>query len=259
MSTVATAQVKQLAADWKSTCGLKSAKISGIIGDSAHQARGGYHIGRKFQPTSNFSVVRPDDKTGPVDAAAAIDMTMNASDMRLCTARLVSAFTNTSDPRRKYLNAFNGTTDSKLARRFDVYARTVKAATADHLWHIHLEIRRKYVNSATAMKAILSILRGQSLSDYLKSSAPVVSKPSTSTGTPAFPGTLSRNTAKAPSSPVRVLQMALVARGLLPAGSADGFFGPKLESAVKVLQARAGLTVDGLVGPKTWAAVFARK
>ena len=35
----------------------------------------------------------------------------------------------------------------------------------------------------------------------------------------------------------------------------DGVFGAKLETAVKEFQQGAGLTVDGIVGPATWAAL----
>ena len=35
----------------------------------------------------------------------------------------------------------------------------------------------------------------------------------------------------------------------------DGAFGPETRDAVKSFQKRAGLTVDGVVGPKTWAAL----
>ncbi len=263
MSTSSPPLVVQLASDWESKCGLKSAKCSGIVGDRAHEERGGYHIGRRFQSSTNYSVVRPDDKAGPDDVAAAIDMTMNASDMRLCTTRLVAAFSNPNDPRRKYINAFNGTTDSVTARRWDVYARKVKAATSDHLWHVHLEIRRKYVGSATAMKAILSVLRGESPNDFLKAagvSAPGSLKPSTSTTAPAFPGTLRRNDSQTKPDPnVRLFQEQLRKRGWIAGGLADGYFGPKLESGVKWWQRRLGLKPDGVIGPKTWPTPWTAK
>ncbi len=262
MATVAPPLVKKLAADWKTQCGYSSAKVSGVIGDQVHAARGGYHIGRQFQPSTNYSVVRPDDKGGPSDAAAAIDMTMNAADMRLCTQRLVAVFNNPNDPRRKYLNAFNGTVDSKNARRWDVYARKVKAATRDHLWHVHLEIRRKYVGSATAMRAILSALKGEAVSTYTGrlSSVPAGSAKPTSTGVPTFPGTLRRDSQqKTPIAGVKLFQSQLIKRGVKGIGPADGFFGPKLELAVKAWQLRAGLAADGIVGPKTWASGWTAK
>ena len=40
-----------------------------------------------------------------------------------------------------------------------------------------------------------------------------------------------------------------------PALAVDGAFGPQLERAVKQFQQGAGLTVDGIVGPATWAAL----
>jgi murein L,D-transpeptidase YcbB/YkuD len=243
MSTVATPAVKTLAADWKKV--YPSAKISGICPDRDHEKRGGYHVGRAFQSGSNYSVVRPDDKGGPSDASAAIDMTMNTGDMRLCTSRLVAVYQNPSDPRRKYINAFNGTLNNRTAQRWDVYARKTKSATADHLWHVHLEVRRVYVNSATAMRAILSILRGDSLASYLKSvGAPMVKVAST-----ASTSVLRRNDKQsAANATVKKIQAKL---GV----GADGFFGAGTEKAVKAFQSKKGLPADGIVGPKTLAAL----
>lgn len=262
MSTVATAAVTKLAADWETKCGLKSAKTSGIIGDRDHQLRGGYHIGRAFQPADNYSVVRPDDKGGPADAASAIDMTMSAADMKLCTNRLMVAYSSATDPRRKYLNAFNGTVDGKSARRWDVYARKTEGASSDHLWHVHLEIRRKYVNSPTAMSAVLSVLQGESVAAYMKAIG--VTVPALSPGqplapaVPKFPGVLVRSDVQGKPNPnVRLFQKRMIERGWTSI-KADGLFGPKLELVIKKFQTQCGVKADGVIGPTTWPLPWTR-
>jgi peptidoglycan hydrolase-like protein with peptidoglycan-binding domain len=53
--------------------------------------------------------------------------------------------------------------------------------------------------------------------------------------------------------PVRTLQHLLRARGHKVA--VDGKFGPATEAAVKAFQKAKNLTADGIVGPKTWAAL----
>jgi peptidoglycan hydrolase-like protein with peptidoglycan-binding domain len=53
---------------------------------------------------------------------------------------------------------------------------------------------------------------------------------------------------------VKDLQDALKALGFNP-GPIDGIFGPKTEVAVKAFQTQVGITVDGIVGPMTWACI----
>ncbi len=278
MATKATAQLVQLGKDWKKV--LPAAKLSGIVGDTAHAKRGGYHISRQDQvSSSNYSVVRPDDKAGPDNAASAIDMTMTAADMKTVTSRLIKAYNNTADPRRKYINAFNGTTDGTNARRWDVYARTIKSATKDHLWHVHLEVRRRYCTSATAMKAILSIIKGESVEAYLRSIGAVVAaavttkptpaKPAPAKPTPAkvapvpapaYPGhDLQRNDRQAKADPaLKAWQTQMIKRGWTSLGKADGFFGAKTEKVAKRWQQNCRLKADGMIGRKTWPTAWTR-
>jgi hypothetical protein len=167
MATLATTAERWLADEWEKL--YRTAVLSGIVGDLAHKARGGYHISREDQPKTNYSVIRPDDKpgNGPSDRAAAIDMTMSTADMKTCHTRLRNAWKNrATDPRMKYLNGWNGWDGQGDAGRYDVITGNVTTATPDHKWHIHLEIRRKYVNDMNAMRAILSILKGESASAF---------------------------------------------------------------------------------------------
>ncbi|WP_433114307.1 hypothetical protein [Micromonospora sp. CA-246542] len=171
MATRATPTMIAFANSWKAL--YKSAEISGIVGDTDHAERGGYHISIQDQRyKDDYSILRPDDKappgTWPRDAAAAVDMNLDLADMKVCHGRLVAVWrTRTSDPRAKYINAHNGWDGNGDAGRYDWYSGSSGFASADHKWHVHLEIRRRYVNDPTAMKAILSILRGESLASYL--------------------------------------------------------------------------------------------
>lgn len=267
MSTVAYQEMKAFALGWEKI--YKSAVCSGIVGDKRHQARGGYHIGRKFQSPNNYSVTRPADRRGqgPDDGSSAVDMTMNRADMILCTNRLAAAFNNVTDPRRKYINAFNGWDGSGPAARFDVYARAKKDATPDHKQHCHLEQRRAYIRDKIANEAIWSILRGESVATWLKSHGIAPGPPPAAPGTkpaapkaPPYPGrTLQRNDRQRAADPaIRMWQQRMRDRGWTSIGKADGFAGPKFETTVKAWQKRNGLTPDGKVGPKTWPTPWTR-
>jgi len=173
MTTLSTTSLNWLAGQWEDV--YTSAVLSGIVGDLAHAARGGYHISRQDQSSTNYSVIRADDKSGngPSDRAAAIDMTMSTADIIKCHTRLRTFWKN-NDPRMKYINAWNGWDGEGDAGRYDVVKHTIGVASADHKWHIHLEIRRKYVNDMTAMKAILSMLKGEASATTPAKPAPSV-------------------------------------------------------------------------------------
>lgn len=178
MATLSTTNLNWLADEWEKL--YSSAVLSGIVGDLAHKKRGGYHISRQDQSSTNYSVTRPDDRLGPSDRASAIDMTMSTADMIKCHKRLRTCFQNrANDPRIKYINAWNGWDGQGDAGRYDVVRGTVGTATADHKWHIHLEIRRRYVNDRKAMEAILSMLRGE---PYTITKPPTPANPSVPVG-----------------------------------------------------------------------------
>jgi len=259
MSTVAYPATKALAKAFEGS--YRTAVCSGICGDAAHQLRGGYHIARESQPSTNYSVVRPEDRpgNGPDDAAAAIDMSMARTDMVLTTRRLLQVFANDRDPRRKYINAFNGWLGAGDAQRWDFVTRSVSRASSDHKWHIHLEVRRRYIPNAVAMKAVLSAWRGETLAQYLISVGVAPYAPHVRPQAPAYPGrVLARTGNQHPDPFVKLWQQRMLARGWKSLGTADGLFGPKTEDAVRRFQAACRVGVDGHIGPITWPLPWTR-
>lgn len=241
-----------------------SAVCSGIVGDARHKRRknGTYHLSRQDNPPGTYSVIRPDDKAGagPNDAAAAFDISMNANDLALATRRLKNVWGNDGDPRRKYLNAFNGWVGSGDAQRFDMVTRKVSRATPDHRppgGHLHTEIRRRYVLSGTAVKAILSALRGDTVTQYLLS---VGIQPATpKLAAPPYPGrVLRRTSATKPDPAVKAWQAQAIARGWKSIGKADGKFGSRTEAVVRRLQKLCKVPADGVIGPVTWSLPWSR-
>jgi len=71
---------------------------------------------------------------------------------------------------------------------------------------------------------------------------------------PRYPGHVTKRGSSAKSR-VKLIQRELKMLGY-KVGPVDGIFGPMTEGAVKTFQSDQHLTVDGLVGPNTWKALF---
>lgn len=172
MSTNSTPVLRSFAHNWESLPDYPSAVFSGIVGDLAHKLRGGYHISIEDQPTDNYSVIRADDKappgSWPRDEASAVDMSMNLSDLKKCHARLVNVWKNRdSDPRAKYINAFDGWDGNGSPGRYDMVKGTIEVANDSHKTHEHIEFRRRYVNDTKATAAVLSVVKGETVAQFL--------------------------------------------------------------------------------------------
>lgn len=169
MATHATSEMQRDANIWEDC--YSSAVFSGIIGDDNHD--GGYHISIEDNPPGNYSIVRPDDAAPPGDwprdQSAGVDMSMSTADMKTDYARMLAVYKDQSDPRRKYLNAYNGWDGVGSAKRIDFYANKIGTSSEDHKWHGHKERRRRYVNSKEATNAIASIHKGLTKDQYLES------------------------------------------------------------------------------------------
>lgn len=159
MATVATPSMRALAIAW--TNAIPGATLSGIVGDLAHQAEGGYHISRQDNSPDDYSVQLPPDKLGDPTWASAIDMSMPPTQMKLVTSRLLASAKDLNDPRLDVCREFYGTLDGITVTGWDTYYGVPATSDDSHLWHVHVSFLRAYANDPAAMNAVLSIVTGQ--------------------------------------------------------------------------------------------------
>jgi hypothetical protein len=179
MTTLEPPNLRRFAGAWELAIDTAEARndaatFSGIVGDLAHRASGGYHISREDQvDPNNYSVADcPEDKEGRSDYASAVDMNMLSKDMTLVYGRLYRSWQDRSDPRLDVCRGINGTLDGTNAIRIDCQFMTQEWATSDHLWHIHLEILRKFSDDAGALAGVLSVIVGETLESWLARTSP---------------------------------------------------------------------------------------
>lgn len=151
-----------------------SAMLGGIWAEKA-----GYHSYRSRLPASDYSTGRDvaNDKLGSSSLAAAIDLTMSAAAMKKYTARLDKAC-RARDPRlfidgQPIIREFIGTLNGSSVYCYVLTGGRALGVGADagpdpgrdktHLWHIHVSIIRKFLNSVQAMRQLLSVLAAESL------------------------------------------------------------------------------------------------
>jgi hypothetical protein len=148
-----------------------SVRLGGIYADKP-----GYHNTRSANLAKwpgNYSALLALDLIGPADKAAAIDLTFGdaqAGDYRSISkfsARLLASGKDLNDERGNYLREFYGQADADTAvEGWDYQAVGPRSSDASHLWHIHLSFMRAYVNDMKAMRAVLSILAGETVETW---------------------------------------------------------------------------------------------
>ncbi|MEV6526896.1 peptidoglycan-binding domain-containing protein [Longispora sp. NPDC051575] len=256
MATIPTPNMQKFAADFERAIDTAegrndAATFSGIVGDVAHRREGGYHISREDQPNpGNYSVQLGPDREGASNWASAVDMSMMQRDMWLVTARLLASAKDPNDPRLDSVREFYGTLDGRTVTGWDCYNGRPSSSDSSHLWHVHISFLRKYANDAAAMAAVLSVIVGQ----------PSPGGGTPTPPTPSYPAWPGREISYTPGRPqmnggdVRTWQQRMAARGW--SIGVDGWYGPQSASVARQFQAEKGLTVDGIVGPNTWAAAW---
>lgn len=156
--------LKWLGREWEKV--ISSAQLSGIVGDSSHTY--GYHVSRNQLSGYDYSKDDcPEDREGDGNAASAIDISMNESDMILVTNRFYNSWKDPNDPRLNYCREFIGTRNGTTVIRGDTYFNELGTSDSTHLWHEHISFLRKWATSMDAAKAVLSVVKGESLEKWL--------------------------------------------------------------------------------------------
>lgn len=149
-----------------------SAVFSGINGDAAHQTSPGKHLSWS-QNSDKFGsncwpLQAPNDKNAKAkDKAVAVDISMNRTDQNRCHNNFKKIYNNRdSDPRARYIYAFNGWDGEGDPWRYNVYTGANGRTDDSHKWHEHQEGFYAFVNDPEFVRASRSAFRGESIADY---------------------------------------------------------------------------------------------
>lgn len=206
----------------------------------------GYHNSRDHLPSDDYSVAQfAVDREGPANEASAIDLTFpdaqsgNYATISKYSKRLEAAGrAGDADARTRYIREFFGNTDSdSTVEGWDFSKNRASSSDSSHLWHIHISIHRKYINDVFAMKAILSILKGESVATWEAANRRTVTLQYFNAKLPVLK--------KGDSDPIHVNGAYFVNRAQRALRvTADGDYGPETADAVQALGLNDGNTVD---------------
>lgn len=166
MTTLAPASLLWLSSAWRNV--IPNSVFSGIVGDKNHTY--GYHISREDLLEPDYSTELADDLLGPNNLASAIDMSMNTTDMKLVTSRLIASAKDANDERLNRVREFIGTVNGSTVVGVDtqLYPSDVVPGYGDngHLSHVHISFSRRYANDKGAAAAVLSIVAGMTVQQW---------------------------------------------------------------------------------------------
>jgi hypothetical protein len=251
-------------ATWALWKGLQELEPDTELG-GIYAAKSGYHNTRSANKAADYSVRETPDRVGPADKASAIDWTFPEAQSGNCgriarySSRLLASGRDAHDPRLDSLREFYGNAD--LDREVDGWDfRHDKAVSSDrsHLWHIHISITRGRVADPAMTRAVLSVLKGESVTQWLAAESgelqppepPPLPRPWESF--PVWPGVYLRMGMN--NATVTLWQRLLKARGWTI--RVDGDFGAGTDRITRAFQLqKVGPNGgDGIVGPATWNA-----
>lgn len=140
--------------------------------------KSGYHNTRNNHLANrpgDYSIQDGIDREGPGDKAGAFDWTFpDAQAGRYATiakymSRIVASGQDQDDPRLNGWREFYGQADGDRAvEGWDSRYLVPVTSDSSHLWHIHGSVARKYANDLPTMKALLSVLKGETVSQWLE-------------------------------------------------------------------------------------------
>lgn len=193
----------------------------------------------------NYSVRHAIDRKAPKDKARAIDLTMNATWMRIITQRLLDGVAR-RDQRLRCVKEFYGTINGRtvVGRIKDSETGEWRTATSDdsHTWHEHMGFHTPFVDDMDSLEGVFSLLSGESWEAWIarKYGGHLPGLPVSGIPDP---------TLREGASGAGVLALQVYLNGVIGAGLVeDGEFGPATTAAVRELQRRAAITIDGIYG-----------
>ncbi|GAA3455936.1 hypothetical protein GCM10018962_77700 [Dactylosporangium matsuzakiense] len=210
-------------------------------GGGIYANKSGYHNTRAANVArwpGNYSYRDQLDQRGPDDKAAAYDFVFadaQAGDFTtidVYSSRLYAAG-KAGDVRLAGWAEFYGQTDTDShVEGLNFRRRSDETSDDSHLWHCHASESRELVAETINKAAFESVWHGETLEAW-----------AARVGFPAYGGVNLRRGTRSASVWLWQRQAGI---------AADGDFGPQTEAKVREVQAAAGATVDGVIGPVTW-------